>query len=373
MSGRFPDVRVAAVQAASIFLDLERSVEKACGLIETAGRNGAQIVVFPEAFLPGHPIWYRFLLARSAQSRELAYELFEQSVEIPSPTTDQLGEAARHAGCHVAIGINERVVGTLGTLYNSLLFLDPDGRILGCHRKLVPTNTERLVHMGGDGSTLRTYDTPAGPIGGLICGEHTPSFARSALLLQGERIHLAAWPPFIGYGSVLGTEQLDIRVRYYAFEGRIFVVSAAGLIDAPTLSRMGISGPVADQALRSRGGHSGVVGPLGNYIAGPAGDEETIVYADLDTAEIVRGKLSQDVTGNYNRFDIFSLKVRVAATRPPERISFVPGAPESTVDFPRDPYTVDRGRGHASSPELRTLVDERPVPVDADSSVNSSD
>jgi nitrilase len=170
------------------------------------------------------------------------------------------------------------------------------------------------VHAWGDGSSLRTYDTPAGPIGGLICGEHTNSFPRLALLLQGERIHVAAWPAFTA-ASASGPDGIDIRVRYHAFEGRVFVISAAGVLDDDTIERLGLDAGQRAMIV-SRGGHSGIVGPQGRYLAGPAGEEETILYADADLGEIVAGKLKQDVTGHYNRFDLFTLEVRRSPREP---------------------------------------------------------
>lgn len=304
-----PVTRLAAVQAASVYLDREAGVEKACRLIGEAARNGAEVIAFPECFIPGHPLWYHFHLAGSAQDRAFARDLFAQAVEVPGPATEALGEAARRAGAHVVIGICERPRGSLGTLFNSLLFLGPDGQVLGSHRKLLPTGTERLVHAAGDGGSLRTYDTTFGPLGGLICGEHSNSFARLALLLSGERIHVAAWPAFIGPGQS-GAEGIDIRVRMHAFEGRIFVVSAAGVVDDDTLERLGSA--AASAQLRSRGGHSGIVDPRGRYVVGPAGDEETILYADADQTAIVDGRLRQDITGHYNRFDLFTLEIRAS-------------------------------------------------------------
>lgn len=314
LNDTFPTVRVAAVQAASVFLDREASTDKACALIEEAGSQGARLIGFPESFIPGFPLWYRHYLVDAAESRQMARALFAGGVEVPGPVTEALGEAARRAQAYVWIGIAEREPGSLGTLYNSLLVLGPDGSVLGCHRKLVPTDTERLVYGYGDGSTLKTYPTPFGPVGGLICGEHSNSFARLPLLLQGERVHVAAWPAFT-VASNSGPEAIDIRVRYHAFEGKVFVVSAAGVLDDDTIAAMGLS-PAQQEKIVRRGGHSGIVGPGGEYVAGPVDEVETIVYADIDMEEIVRGKLKQDVTGHYNRFDIFSLTVRPASRVP---------------------------------------------------------
>lgn len=309
MGDAFPTVKLAAVQASPVFLDREATVRKTCALIEEAGRNGAKFIGFPEGFIPGFPMWFGYHLTGSPTSQRFAYQLFENAVEVPSSATDALGEAARTAGAYVAIGITERVGGTLGTMYNSQLVLGPDGNVLGCHRKIVLTDTERLVQTVGDGSTLRTYDTPVGPFGGLICGEHTNSLPRVSLLLQGERIHVASWPSFT-LASSAGLESIDIRAGYHAFEGRIFVISSTSVLTDDTIERLELT---ADQKALNvrRGGHSGIIGPNGQYISGPAADdEETIVYADADMREIVKGKIKQDVTGHYNRFDLFTLELR---------------------------------------------------------------
>lgn len=301
--------RLAAVQAASVFLDVDATVDKACELIAEAARQGAQIVGFPESFIPGHPIWFRHIVADSLHARRLAVRLFENAVEVPGPHTERLGKAAADAGVYVTIGICERVPGTLGTLYNSVITFNDQGELVGHHRKIMPTGTERLVHAAGSGSSLRVIPTDFGPLGALICGEHTNSFARLTLLLQGERIHMAAWPPFT-VGANTGPASIDIRSRAHAYEGRMYVVNAAGVIDDATLDLLGVASD--DDTLISRGGHSSIVGPDGMFLAGPIDDEETILCADVDFGEITDKKVIQDLTGHYNRFDLFKLVVSPA-------------------------------------------------------------
>lgn len=301
--------RVAAVQAASVFLNVEASVEKACDLIADAARHGAKIIGFPESFIPGHPIWFRHVIADSLAAREFAVRLFENAVEVPGPHTERLAKAAADAGAYVTVGICERVPGSLGTLYNSVVTFDDQGALVGHHRKIMPTGTERLVHAAGSGASLRVVPSAYGPLGALICGEHTNSFARLALMLQGERIHLAAWPPFT-VGANTGPTSIDIRSRAYAYEGRMYVVNAAGVIDDATLDVLGVAQD--DDSLVSRGGHSSIVGPDGMFLAGPVDNEETILYADVDFREIINKKVVQDLTGHYNRFDLFTLVVSPA-------------------------------------------------------------
>jgi aliphatic nitrilase len=309
MDEAYPVVRLAAVQAAPVWHDRDATIQKACRLIEEAADNGAKIIGFPEGFVPGFPDWYHWFMPNSRESIAHNKRLFKNAIEVPSPSVDALGAAARRAHSYVVIGVNERDPGTLGTLYNSQLFFAPDGELLGVHRKLTPTMTERLVHGLGDGSSLRTYPTPYGAIGGLICGENTNSLARFALLAQQERVHIASWPAFTQ--GKRNFDSIDIRAKYHAFEGRVFVISACGILDDACLDAIGLS---ADQkaALPCRGGHSGILGPDGNYLAGPVDDSAQIVFADADFERIVEGKLLQDITGHYNRFDIFTLEVKPA-------------------------------------------------------------
>ena len=197
MDDDFPTVKAAAVQAASVFLDRERSVDRACELIEEAGRNGAQLIVFPEGFVPGHPIWFKFHTALADPvSKRLSTDLFKNAVEVPGPDTDRLGEAAREADAIVVVGVCEREAGTTGTMYNSQLFFSPSGSLIGKHQKIRPTTGERLVHAGGRRSTFGAIETGIGPISGLICGENSNPFAVAALTACYPRVHAMSWPPY---------------------------------------------------------------------------------------------------------------------------------------------------------------------------------
>ncbi len=339
MGDVLPVVRLAAVQAAPVFLDREATTEKACRLIREAGEHGAKIVGFPEGFIPTHPLWYHFLSASSPRSRQYATQLFLNSVEVPSATTDQLCLAARQAGTYVVMGMCERLPGTTGTMYNSQLFISPEGRIIGQRQKIMPTGAERLVHTNGAGEGLYPVDTPFGPISGLICGENSNPLATFALQAMGTRIHVASWPSHFS-PSVSMLDAIEVSTRALAYQAAVFVINAAGLVSDEMVEALASNDD--DRAfLRQRqqeAGGSSIVAPGGRFLAGPMGPGEGIVYADADLNQIVARKVIQDFAGHYNRADLFTLtlntrhqtlfQVRDQAPRLPEepRMHHLPDA-----------------------------------------------
>ena len=214
-------IKIAVVQAAPVVLDREATVSKACELIARAGRSGARLVVFPEAFIPTYPDWvWRIPPGQHRVLADMYAELLEQSVEIPGPVTEELSKAARQAGVYVAMGLNERnAQASNASLYNTLLYIGPEGELLGKHRKLVPTAPERMVWAQGDGSTLEVYDTSLGKLGGLICWENYMPLARYSLYAWGVQIYLA--PTWDNGEPWLST------LRHIAKEGRVYVVGCS--------------------------------------------------------------------------------------------------------------------------------------------------
>ncbi len=311
MGDEFPTITVAAVQAAPVFMDREASVAKACRLIAEAGAGGARLAVFPETWLPGYPVWLDVApgaaLWDHAPAKEVFTRLVANAVEVPGPATEAVAAAAAQAGCAVVMGINERERGRpSGTLYNAIVTIGADGRLLGRHRKLIPTYTERLVWGRGDGSTLDVYDTPLGRLGGLVCWEHWMPLARHAMHVAGEQIHAALWPTV--------KEIHLVASRHYAFEGRCFVVAVGSVLrrdQVPAdLAIFQHDGLAPDAHLHAGG--SAVIGPDGHFLAGPAGPEEAILYADLDLARIPAEHLTFDAVGHYGRPDVFTLTVNTA-------------------------------------------------------------
>lgn len=307
---RLPRVGLAAVQAAPVFLNREKTAESACEWILEAGRRGARLVVFPESFVPGHPLWYHFFPATDPRSNALATRLFLNAVEIPSRTTDLLCEAARQAGVYVVMGLCERRPGTFGTLYNTQLFIAPDGTLLGRHRKLVPTVGERLVHTGGWGDTLKTYPTDFGRIGGLICGESSNPLAVFALMAEYPYVLAVSWPNQFPKRGMSCPERALVVGRALALSTKAFVVNACGTMTDEMRELLVYA--EEDRPLlwdeRSTGG-SCIVGPGGQVVAGPMGAEEGILLFEADLQECVAEKVRHDFAGHYNRPDIFQLRV----------------------------------------------------------------
>jgi nitrilase len=318
---------VAAVQAAPVFLDREATVDKAIALIEEAANEGAKLVAFPETWVPGYPSWiYHAAKWDDPGSKRAFAQLLANSVQVPSPSTAALCVAAREADVHVVVGIHERDSAfSTGTIYNSLVFISPQGEILGTHRKLVPTHAERIVWGRGDGSTLHVFETPLGRVGGLICWEHWMPLTRFAMHAKGEQIHVAAWPD--------ADDAHHLASRHYAFEGRCYVLCVGSYTTARDLpadfelaDAMGVSDD--DELLI---GGSGIIGPDGRWLSGPVGGRETIVYAELDMARIAEEQQALDAAGHYNRPDVFSLTVD---ERPRRQVEWLRGAEDAEVGAP---------------------------------------
>lgn len=311
MGETYPKIRVAAVQAAPVFLNREGSVEKACRLICEAGDHGAQLVGFPEGFIPAHPTWYHFRPATSKESHRFARELVKNAVEIPGPATEALAAAARAANCYVVIGVCEKRPSTMGTLYNTQLFIDRHGQILGKHQKVMPTVGERLVHTGGFGDTLRTFDTEFGKISGLICGENSNPLAIFALAAQGTCVHVASWPNHFSRSEHAMRDVVMFASRSLSYKANCFVLNCCSTIcDEMKRALPCVEEDRAFLEDPQNGGGTCIIGANSLVLAGPMGGEEGILYADIDLEDVVQAKLVHDYVGHYNRPDIFTLTVR---------------------------------------------------------------
>ena len=298
---------VALVQASPVFNDLPASVEKAVELIAAAARAGAKLVAFGECWLAGYPAWLDNCSNAALWNHEPTKEVFasmrRNSVVVGGAETEMLARSAQENEITVVIGANERIdkgVGN-GTLYNALLTFDEVGRLRNHHRKLIPTYTERLVHGQGDGDGLNAAETGAGRIGGLVCWEHWMPHARQAMHNQGEQIHVAVFPTV--------HEIHQIASRHYAFEGRCFVLAVGLIMPAADLPpELAPDSLIDSDSLVLRGGSS-VIAPDGSYVLEPVFDCEKIFTAEIDLTMIDREKMTLDVSGHYQRPDVFEFKV----------------------------------------------------------------
>lgn len=293
---------IAAAQLTPVFLNKEKTVEKACSAILEAGKNGAELIVFPEAFISGYPDWvWLYPPHKNNELSELYIKLVQNAISVPDASTDKLCKAAKEANINVVMGMNERNSEVSNSsLFCSLLFIDNTGEIIGKHRKLMPTNCERLVWAQGNGSTLTSYDTSIGKIGGLICWENFMPLARTAIYEAGTQIYVA--PTWDKGPNWLGT------IQHIAREGGLFVVSSCMTLRVEDL-------PENLKSIYPEGkdwiskGLSCIVNPKGEIISGPLDSEEGILYADIDLDEIISAKRKFDAVGHYARPDVFNFSV----------------------------------------------------------------
>jgi nitrilase len=299
-----PTLRVAIIQAETPS-DLDGGLERARSLTRQASRDGAQLVAFPETWLPGYPAWLDVcrdaaLWDHPPVKAEYA-RMAANSVVVAGHSGSAIGGIARESGVTLVMGAIERVEHGpgRGTLYNVLLTYTPDGALANHHRKLMPTFTERMVWGTGDTNGLTAVDTPAGRVGGMICWEHWMPLARQAMHDSGEDVHVAVWPNV--------HELHQVASRHYAFEGRCFVLAAGSLLLTSALPRGFDVHPDKAGTWALKGG-SMIIGPDGRTIAGPVYEREEILTADIDLSRVKEESMTLDVSGHYARPDCFEFR-----------------------------------------------------------------
>jgi nitrilase/aliphatic nitrilase len=308
-----PTVRVAAVQAAPVFLDRHATLDKLEGLVEQAAGRGAELVVFGEAFVAGFPIWNGVLAP--VDQHDLHERLVRESIVVPGPETERLGRLAARLSVVVSVGVNERNEASLGQVWNANLIFDRCGRLVNHRRKLVATWYERLTWSHGDAHDLAPVPLDGWQLGALICGENTHTLARFTLLAQGERLHVASYPPSWPFdardnGSDYDlAEAIRLRSAAHAFEGKVFNVVAATALDEEAVAAVAGEDARVRKLLTANPTASMVVDPHGRAIAGPQLGGEGILYAELNLAEEIVAKQAHDIVGTYHRPDIFQLSV----------------------------------------------------------------
>ncbi|MFD1607470.1 carbon-nitrogen hydrolase family protein [Oceanobacillus luteolus] len=296
----------AVVQAGSEVMNKEKGVKKAVRLIEEAGKQHAKVIVFPEAFIPAYPRGMSFgavVGSRSNEGRKDFFQYWNNSITVPGPETAEIGEAAQKAKAYVVIGVIEKDNrSSQGTLYCTALFFGPDGELLGKHRKLKPTGSERLIWGEGDGSTLPVFDTPYGRIGSLICWENYMPLARAAMYEKGIQIYVAP--------TADARDTWFATMQHIAVEGRCFVLSCNQYSTKDMYPEEITSRKEFEHLPHelTRGG-SCIVDPLGNFIVEPVFGKEEILYADINLDKIAEAQFDFDVVGHYSRPDVFQLIV----------------------------------------------------------------
>ncbi|NLS44640.1 MAG: carbon-nitrogen hydrolase family protein [Firmicutes bacterium] len=306
MSKKIESVCMAVIQASPIIMDKEATVNKTVGLINDAAKMGADIIVFPEAFIPCYPRGLTFgtlVGSRSKKGRTDWKRYLKNSVSVPGKTVDILSKAAKEANAYVSIGVTERDNEfSGGTLYCSILFFGPDGTFLGKHRKLKPTASERLIWGEGDGSTLTIVETPYGRMGSLICWENYMPLARTAMYAKGVDLYLAP--------TADSRNEWQCTLRHIAIEGRCFVIGCNQFItkDMYPTDLACYDELTSSPELMCRGG-SAIIDPMGRYVAGPIFGKEDMIIAHLDLGLITEGRFDLDTVGHYSRPDVFKLIV----------------------------------------------------------------
>lgn len=313
-------VKVGAAQIAPRFLDKAGTIKKIGQTLDEAGRLGLDLLVFPETFLSAYPYWRGAVSVR--RETELTAAMQREAVRIPSADTDELCEMARRARVNCVIGLNEQDdrPGSM-TMYNSLLVIGRDGRLLGRHRKLMPTHSERVYWGMGDARDIRVFEMDIGHVGGLICYEHHMTLLRAAMAIKGEELHVAVWPGWWSMDGHLGAKKADpgsrgcdveFAIREYAVENSTFVVSSSWYLPPSEIPRELSEVMKYNLAV----GGSCIVNPSGQWVKEPAFGTETIVWAEIDQEERRLAKAYFDSVGHYSRWDVLQLLIREEGWEP---------------------------------------------------------
>lgn len=300
----FPKFKAASVIASPPLFDLDASIEKCCSIIDEAADNGAKLIAFPETFIPLYP-WWIWMGINNVKRLELYKKLFKNSVDIDGAPFQKLCDKAKERQVYLTVGINER---DSMTLYNTQVFINDKGQLIGKRRKLVPTGEERTVWGRGDGSDLFVCDTELGKLGGLICYENSMTLSRYALYTMGIQIHVANWP-----GSNFKSQPrdrnkiIDTVSRFVAFEGQTFVIASSSTVGQEEVDFYLELDPGNEGILEAGGGISGIISPFGDYVSPPVQNEEGIAYGEIDLELILDSKHILDNVGHYARPDVTQL------------------------------------------------------------------
>ncbi len=308
----YPKLKVAAVQAAPVLLDLDATVEKSCRLIDECGANGAKVIAFPEAFIPGYPWW--IWLGNTDYGMKYYIDLYKNAVEIPSKSIQMLSEAAKRNSVYVCISVTEK---DGGSLYLTQLWFNPEGSLIGKHRKLKATNAEKTIWGDGDGSMMPVFETEFGNMGGLQCWEHLLPLNLAAMAAQNEQIHISSWPIAMPQpGHLFGSEACLIAAKYYAITNQVFCLVASQIWTDEQRDRI-CETEEQRNYMKNGYGISCILGPNGQEIGNHLDhDEEGLTYAEIDLEQIIPGKFLIDTAGHYSTPGFLSLTFDKSVHKP---------------------------------------------------------
>ncbi len=363
----YPSYKVAAAHVAPVFHDAERSVAKACSIIAEASRKGVRLIAFPEAFIPGFPIWAG--VVAPTLTHDFFRALAASSIRIDGPELAQIRNAARQHQILVSMGFTEGTPVSVGCLWNSNVLIGDDGSILNHHRKLVPTFYEKLVWASGDGEGLRVSETALGRLGMLICGENTNPLARYTLMAQGEQVHISSYPPVyptrpLGSDGNYDLKQaILIRAGAHSFEAKVFNIVASAAYDDPMRRAVESLGRDAIKLLdESPKAVSMVLNPNGLPVSEFFCEDEGLAIAEINLADAIEQKRIHDVVGYYNRFDIFRLNVDRTANRP---VSFQ----DDIADLPVAEATSRRSTGPTIEAPENSIAYQRRIAANGEEAI----
>jgi aliphatic nitrilase len=334
-----PQIKVAAAHVAPVFLDLNATIEKVRSIIREAADNGAGLVALPETFVPAFPVWSA--LRSPIYNHELFRRLLANSMRLDGGEMTSVRETAKEHEIIVSLGFNELSDHSVGTIYNSNVLIDRDGSILNHHRKIVPTFYEKLTWSPGDGAGLRVCETDCGRIGMLICGENTNPLARYTMMAQAEQVHISTYPPVWPThgpdesGNYDLAHAIRLRAGAHSFEAKAFNIVSSGYLDSTMFNELAGLSPDAGAILEaSPRSVSLITAPNGVSVSDELCNDEGIVYAEIDLADCAEPKQFHDISGGYNRFDVFQLTVNRTKQTP---VRFEDLAAESTdAESPED-------------------------------------
>ncbi|GAB6172355.1 carbon-nitrogen hydrolase family protein [Paradesulfitobacterium aromaticivorans] len=298
-----PKTQVAAVQASPVLLDLDATVEKTCRFVDEAASNGAKVIAFPEAFIPGYPWW--IWMGNADYGMKYYIDLYKNAVEIPSQAIQKLSEAARRNKVYFCVSVTEK---DGGSLYLTQIWFNPEGNLIGKHRKLKATNAEKTIWGDGDGSMMPVFETEYGNLGGLQCWEHMLPLNISAMASQNEQIHVSSWPIGMPYeGHLFGSEQCVLAAKYYALSNQVFCLLSSQIWTEEQRDRI-CETEEQKNYMKLGYGFTKIIAPNGLEIGNPlAHDEEGITYADIDLEQLIPGKFLIDTAGHYSTPGFLSL------------------------------------------------------------------